>query len=92
MSQRLIEQPNIIRHDDLLGNIGGTPLIRLQRVTRDLPAAVEVFAKAEHLNPGGSVKDRAARAMILEVNGAGSFTQARSSLTRRAVIPESLTR
>ena len=31
-----------------------------------LPAQVEVFAKAEHLNPGGSVKDRAAQAMILE--------------------------
>ncbi len=73
MSQRLIEQPNIIRRDDLLRNIGGTPLIRLQRVTRDLPAAVGVFAKAEHLNPGGSVKDRAARAMILEGERSGQL-------------------
>lgn len=54
-----------------MSSIGRTPLIRLRRVTRDLPAGVEVYAKAEHLNPGGSVKDRAARAMILagERNG-----------------------
>lgn len=47
------------------GNIGLTPLIRLRRITRELPSGVEVFAKAEHLNPGGSVKDRPALAMIL---------------------------
>jgi cysteine synthase B len=59
--------------DDLLSSIGQTPLIRLRRVTRDLPAGVEVYAKAEHLNPGGSVKDRAARAMILEGERAGKL-------------------
>jgi cysteine synthase B len=46
-------------------NIGNTPLIRLRSVTRDLPSGVEVFVKGEHLNPGGSVKDRPALAMIL---------------------------
>jgi cysteine synthase B len=51
--------------DSLESNIGNTPLIRLRRVTRELPVGVEVFVKAEHLNPGGSVKDRAALAMIL---------------------------
>jgi len=45
-------------------SIGNTPLIRLHRVSRELPPGVEVFAKAEHLNPGGSVKDRPALAMI----------------------------
>ena len=45
--------------------IGLTPLIRLNRITSELPPGVEVFAKAEHLNPGGSVKDRPALAMIL---------------------------
>jgi cysteine synthase B len=54
------------RADTLESNIGGTPLIRLRRSARDLPAEVEVFAKAEHLNPGGSVKDRPALRMILE--------------------------
>ncbi len=47
-------------------NIGGTPLIRLRRITRALPENVQVFAKAEFLNPSGSVKDRAALAMVLE--------------------------
>lgn len=55
--------------DDLLATIGGTPLIRLNRMAAGLHA--QVYVKAEHLNPGGSVKDRAARAMILagELNG-----------------------
>ncbi len=52
--------------DSLESRIGNTPLIRLRNVTRDLPADVEIFAKAEHLNPGGSVKDRPALWMILE--------------------------
>jgi cysteine synthase B len=53
-------------HDSIESSIGNTPLIRLRNVTRDLRPGVEVFAKAEHLNPGGSVKDRPALAMILE--------------------------
>jgi cysteine synthase B len=66
MTERLIERPARDAGHDLLSSIGRTPLVHLRRVTRDLPAAVEVFAKAEHLNPGGSVKDRAALRMILE--------------------------
>ncbi|HKO99784.1 MAG TPA: cysteine synthase family protein [Pyrinomonadaceae bacterium] len=45
-------------------SIGNTPLIRLRQIELGLPVGVEIFAKAEHLNPGGSVKDRAALAMI----------------------------
>jgi cysteine synthase B len=56
---------------DLLSSIGRTPLVRLARVAGGVPAGVEVYAKAEHLNPGGSVKDRAARAMILAGERAG---------------------
>jgi S-sulfo-L-cysteine synthase (O-acetyl-L-serine-dependent) len=52
-------------------SIGNTPLLRLHRLTKDLPNGVEVFAKAEHLNPGGSVKDRPALAMILEGETSG---------------------
>jgi len=44
--------------------VGQTPLIALRSIGRSLPAGVELFAKAEHLNPGGSVKDRAALSMI----------------------------
>jgi cysteine synthase B len=47
-------------------NIGHTPLLRLRLFESDLAESVQVFAKAEHHNPGGSVKDRAALAMILE--------------------------
>jgi cysteine synthase B len=43
--------------------IGRTPLLRLDRFTRGTPG-VELFAKAEFLNPGGSVKDRAAAAIL----------------------------
>jgi cysteine synthase B len=43
-----------------LGQVGGTPLIRLQRLTAGLPPGAEVFAKAEWMNPSGSVKDRPA--------------------------------
>src|SRR5690606_3372471 len=46
--------------------IGDTPLLRLRRVARHLPETVAVYAKAEYLNPGGSVKDRAALRMIRE--------------------------
>ena len=48
--------------DSLLDLIGNTPLVRLHRVTEGL--ACTVVAKLEMLNPGGSVKDRPALAMI----------------------------
>src|SRR6266404_354224 len=47
----------------LLERIGNTPLLRLERVGREFPN-VEFCAKAEWLNPGGSVKDRPALSMI----------------------------
>src|SRR5712664_2628680 len=59
------------RSNTLEAQIGNTPLLRLRRVARDLPAGVEVLVKAEHLNPGGSVKDRAALAMILDGERSG---------------------
>ena len=54
-------------------NIGHTPLLRLGRINDDLPRGVEVYAKAEYLNPGGSVKDRAALSMILEGEKSGKL-------------------
>jgi len=54
-------------------NIGHTPLVRLRLLNTDLSAGVQVFAKAEHLNPGGSVKDRAALSMILEGERSGKL-------------------
>jgi len=65
VSAELIELRRPVASDSLESYIGNTPLIRLRNVTRNLPSGVEVLVKAEHLNPGGSVKDRAALAMIL---------------------------
>lgn len=60
--------------------IGNTPLLRLRRVTKDLPEDVEVYAKAEHLNPGGSIKDRAALAMITAGEKSGALTKDKTIL------------
>jgi cystathionine beta-synthase len=51
-------------HDSLTEVMGGTPLVRLRAVTRGVPEAVDVIAKVEYLNPGGSVKDRIALRMV----------------------------
>ncbi len=47
-----------------LSQIGNTPLIELKALTAHLPASVTVYAKAEYLNPSGSVKDRAGLSII----------------------------
>jgi len=61
---------------DLLQLIGHTPLIRLERITLDLPG-IEIYAKAEFFNPGGSVKDRAGLNMILDGERTGKLTRDR---------------
>src|SRR4029450_1713338 len=58
--------------------IGRTPLVRLHQFERETPG-VEIYAKAEWQNPGGSVKDRAAARMILD-------GEARSKLTPDRII------
>ncbi|MCA1634236.1 MAG: cysteine synthase family protein [Acidobacteria bacterium] len=64
----------------VLAHIGGTPLLGFPRLARELPAGVRVYAKAEHLNPGGSVKDRAALSMILDGERTGRLTPDRTIL------------
>jgi S-sulfo-L-cysteine synthase (O-acetyl-L-serine-dependent) len=54
--------------------VGNTPLIRVRLFERDFPD-VEVYAKAEWFNPGGSVKDRAALAMIEDGERRGALTR-----------------
>jgi cystathionine beta-synthase len=53
----------------VLEAVGSTPLIRLNRVSKDLQA--EIYVKADFLNPGGSVKDRVAISMIDEAERKG---------------------
>jgi len=57
----------------VLDMIGRTPLVRLHQFEREVPG-VELYAKAEWQNPGGSVKDRAAARMILEGEASGKLT------------------
>lgn len=58
----------------ILDRIGNTPLVKIRELTRDLPHGVEVYAKLEYFNPGGSVKDRAAYRMIREGIQSGRLT------------------
>jgi cysteine synthase B len=59
--------------------VGNTPLLRLRNITARL-SGVEIYAKAEWFNPGGSVKDRPALNMILEGEGSGKLTSRRTIL------------
>jgi cysteine synthase B len=52
--------------------IGNTPLVRLERIARELPG-IQLLGKAEWVNPGGSVKDRAAAAIVAEGRRTGQF-------------------
>src|SRR5207237_1118541 len=54
--------------------IGNTPLLRIRLFEREFPN-VEVYAKAEWFNPGGSVKDRAALAMIEDGERGGAWAR-----------------
>ncbi|MGK7312453.1 MAG: pyridoxal-phosphate dependent enzyme [Candidatus Longimicrobiales bacterium M2_2A_002] len=58
-------------YDDVLGTVGWTPLIRLNRVTEGI--RTPVYGKAEFMNPGGSVKDRIGRAIIEAAERAGDL-------------------
>ena len=55
-------------HDSILGTIGHTPVVRLHRIA---PPHVTLYAKLESFNPGGSVKDRLALAIILDAEARG---------------------
>jgi cysteine synthase B len=59
-----ISEGVIAQRPPILQQIGDTPLLRLTALTRNLSPRVNVYAKAEWFNPGGSVKDRPALRMI----------------------------
>ena len=77
-AQSKLAQVPVSREHTALGQstlerIGNTPLLRLGRISRDSPAA-EILGKAEWLNPGGSVKDRAAANIVAQAQAAGKLT------------------
>jgi S-sulfo-L-cysteine synthase (O-acetyl-L-serine-dependent) len=62
-----------------LDRIGCTPLLRLTRISYELPGA-EILGKAEWLNPGGSVKDRAAANIVAQACASGKLTSGKMLL------------
>jgi S-sulfo-L-cysteine synthase (O-acetyl-L-serine-dependent) len=65
------------RLESVLDAVGNTPLVRLRKVARHVPD-VEVWAKLEFANPGGSVKDRPALRMMLDALADGRLTRGRT--------------
>ena len=62
-----------------LERIGNTPLLRLERIAADFPG-IQILAKAEWHNPGGSVKDRAALAIVQKAEREGLLASGKSLL------------
>ena len=63
----------------ILERVGNTPLVRLEQLTAELPG-VQILGKAEWANPGGSVKDRAASAIVAEAQRRGLLGKGRGLL------------
>ena len=57
-------------HDSILDTIGSTPIVKLHRLA---PKHVSLYAKVESFNPGGSVKDRLALAIVLDAERSGAL-------------------
>ena len=70
---RAVANPEIASKTSLLSQIGNTPLLRLAKLDAEFPG-VEIYAKGELYNPGGSVKDRAGLNMILDGERTGKLT------------------
>jgi cysteine synthase B len=64
---------------NVLAAIGRTPLLRLEKIASAFPG-IEICAKAEYFNPGGSVKDRPAMAMIRDGERSGKLNHRRTIL------------
>jgi len=57
--------------DSILDAVGNTPLVRINNITKAEGIKCEVLVKCEFLNPGGSVKDRIGRRMVLDAEKQG---------------------
>ena len=60
-------------YDSIDKTIGGTPLVELRNIERDLGLKGRIFAKVEMFNPAGSVKDRIAKAMLDDLEAKGKI-------------------
>jgi cysteine synthase A len=69
--QKSFEVSNLGVADDITDLVGGTPMLRLKRLVPS--GSADIFAKLEYLNPGGSVKDRAAIGIIRRAEREGAL-------------------
>jgi S-sulfo-L-cysteine synthase (O-acetyl-L-serine-dependent) len=74
LAQTPVNTPAVRSAQRLDAQIGNTPLLGFTNVTAHLPDNVHVYAKAEWANPGGSVKDRAALAIVRDALDHGKLT------------------
>ncbi len=72
-------QKSILQHT-ILNSIGNTSLVRLMSITDHLPKNIQIWAKMENRNPGGSIKDRAALQMILDGIASGDLREGKTIL------------
>lgn len=72
------ERPTCLTTSDVLDSIGCTPIVFLRGASE--ATGCRIYAKAEYMNPGGSIKDRIARAIILEAERRGELTPASTIL------------
>lgn len=68
---KTLEMPELTVVDDITELVGKTPILRLRRLA--LPGYAEIYAKLEYMNPGGSIKDRAALGMIRRAEQEGKL-------------------
>jgi cysteine synthase A len=69
--QKTFEDSHLGVADDITDLVGGTPMLRLRRLVPE--GSADIFAKLEYLNPGGSVKDRAAVGIIRRAEQEGKL-------------------
>ncbi len=67
----MVPEPSEAKASNVADLVGRTPLLRLDRIWKDVIPGVELYAKAEWDNPGGSVKDRAALYMLRDAERRG---------------------
>ncbi len=67
-------------YESITDTVGGTPLIRLKRIERELSLPFSLYAKVEYFNPGGSAKDRVALHILKKAEREGVIHPSRTTL------------